>query len=94
MGEIIIVCVCFQKILTMNATSDGLDDLEALFGFWIEGIILPIVACLGIAGDTLMSSITRTNPHCLIEDYWINNVTSNTNIMKMLSDYEKEFLYI
>ena len=52
----------------MNVTSDGLEDLETLFGFWIEGIILPIVACLGIAGDTWMSSITETNPDCLIED--------------------------
>ena len=38
----------------MNASSDGLEDLETLFGFWIEGIILPIVAGLGIAGDTLI----------------------------------------
>ena len=50
--KIIIVCFCFQKIFRMNVTSDGLDDLETLFGFWIEGIILPIVACLGIAGDS------------------------------------------
>ena len=43
----------------MNVTSDGPDDLETLFGFWIEGIILPIVASLGIAGDTWIGLPSR-----------------------------------
>ena len=43
----------------MNVSSGGLDtgfeeELEKLFGFWLEGIVLPVLAFLGIAGAALV----------------------------------------
>ena len=43
----------FPEILAMNVTEEGECDSDCLdhwAGFWIEGVVLPIIAALGIAG--------------------------------------------
>ena len=37
---------------SMNVSSDVGEDIETWLGFWLEEVILPIVGCLGIAGDS------------------------------------------
>ena len=42
-----------RDFLTMNGTDEGGCDSDCLdhwAGFWIEGVVLPIIAALGIAG--------------------------------------------
>ena len=43
----------FSEFLAMNITEEGECDSDCLdhwAGFWIEGVVLPIIAALGIAG--------------------------------------------
>ena len=43
----------FPEILAMNVTEEEECDSDCLdhwAGFWIEGVVLPIIAALGIAG--------------------------------------------
>merc|ERR1719219_775672 len=68
----------------MNVTSDGPNDLETLFGFWIEGIILPIVAGLGIAGNVLCLFVV-SNKHLDLKPAF-------SNILKCLSVFDIIFL--
>ena len=35
-----------------GGNSDGVRDVESWLGFWIEGIVQPMVGSLGIAGHT------------------------------------------
>ena len=37
---------------SMNVSSDAGEDIETLMGFWLEEVILPLVGCLGVAGDS------------------------------------------
>ena len=48
--------VVFQKISLMNSSGSNDEDFEGWLGFSIEGIVLPVVACLGIAGEALIST--------------------------------------
>ena len=36
----------------MNVSSDAGEDIETFMGFWLEEVILPLVGCLGVAGDS------------------------------------------
>ena len=43
----------FRIFITMNITNDRECDSDCLdywAGFWIEGVVLPLIAALGIAG--------------------------------------------
>ena len=53
--------------LTDNQTETECDDLciEYKVGYWIEGVIIPIIAIFGILGKILLF-LYQTCPNCLV----------------------------